>query len=467
MITGLWSLEKKPAGHNMTQQSIQDKSAAVSSKRSMTVLILDDDPSCRILLKSCLKKSLKDNREITVLEKGSLKETTESLEQTRCDILLIDLNLPDSQGLNTLDVLHNQFPDIPKVVITGETDHNIGLQAMSHGAQEYLVKGEYTSQSLGKSIFYAFERKRLQKSKDDAFAQLENANKQIRTAQSQIIQNEKMASIGQLAAGVAHEMNNPIGFVVCNFETLDKYIQKIKRLLHQYEQLADTAEGVAESRLLEQVLQIKNLRSELKIDFVMEDLKVLFDESQEGLSRVTTIIRNLRDFSRVDQIGEVAEYDLNQGLKSTLTVCQNELKYSCEIKTEFCEIPRIYCNPGQVNQVFLNILVNAAQAITSQNRPEKGHIVIQTSSDAEWICCQIHDDGPGIPQENLKKVFDPFFTTKPMGKGTGLGLSISYDIIVNKHKGFISVDSTIGQGTTFVIKLPIHSAPQESQDDFV
>jgi signal transduction histidine kinase len=451
----------------MTEQSIQNSQKAVSSKRSMTVLILDDDPSCRILLKSCLKKSLKDNREITVLEKESLKETIETLEQNKCDILLIDLNLPDSQGLSTLDTVHARFPDIPKVVITGETDQTIGLQAMSHGAQEYLVKGEYTSQSLGKSIFYAFERKRLQKSKDEAFEQLEKANKQIRTAQSQIIQNEKMASIGQLAAGVAHEMNNPIGFVVCNFETLDKYIQKIKTLLHQYEQLAETVQGAAEPRLLDEVLQIKNLRSQLKIDFVMEDLKALFDESQEGLSRVTAIIRNLRDFSRVDQIGEVAEYDLNQGLKSTLTVCQNEIKYACEIKTEFNEIPRIYCNPGQVNQVFLNILVNAAQAIASQNRSEKGHIVIQTSSDAEWISCQIQDDGPGIPQENLKKVFDPFFTTKPVGKGTGLGLSISYDIIVNKHKGQLSVNSTLGQGTTFVIKLPIHSVPQKSREDLV
>jgi two-component system, NtrC family, sensor kinase len=451
----------------MTQPSNQDKSTAGSSKRSMTVLILDDDPSCRILLKASLKKSLKDNREITVLEKESLKETIEALEQTKCDILLIDLNLPDSQGLNTLDALHNQFPNIPKVVITGETDQTIGLQAMSHGAQEYLVKGEYTSQSLSKSIFYAFERKRLQKSKDDAFEQLETANRRIRNAQSQIIQNEKMASIGQLAAGVAHEMNTPVGFVACNFETLDKYIQKIKTLLHQYEQTTCVMEGIEDPRLLEQVLLIKNLRTELKIDFIMEDLKALFEESQEGLARVTSIIRNLRDFSRVDQIGEVAEYDLNQGIKSTLTVCQNEIKYACEIKTEFAEIPKIYCNPGQVNQVFLNILVNAAQAITSQNRPEKGHLVITTSCDAEWVCCQIADDGPGIPQENLKKVFDPFFTTKPAGKGTGLGLSVSYDIIVNKHQGQIFTESEIGKGATFTIKLPIHSAPSEPVDDLV
>jgi signal transduction histidine kinase len=449
----------------MTEQATQNTQAVDPSKRSMTVLILDDDPSCRILLRSCLKKSLKENREIIVIEKGTLKETIDVLGQNKCDILLIDLNLPDSQGLNTLDVVHEQFPDIPKVVITGETDQTIGLQAMSHGAQEYLVKGEYTSQSLGKSIFYAFERKRLQRSKDEAFEQLENANKQIRNAQSQIIQNEKMASIGQLAAGVAHEMNTPIGFVSSNFETLDKYIQKIKTLLKQYEQLTEAVEGTQESRLLEEVLQIKNLRTDLKIDFIMEDLKALFEESQEGLARVTGIVRNLRDFSRVDQIGEVAEYDLNQGVSSTLTVCQNEIKYACEITTEFADVPKIYCNPGQVNQVFLNILVNAAQAITSQERPEKGHINITTSSEAEWVVCKLKDDGPGIPQDIIDKIFNPFFTTKAVGKGTGLGLSVSHDIIVNKHKGQLSVDSIVGKGTTFTIKLPLQCEHSQAGAD--
>jgi signal transduction histidine kinase len=191
----------------------------------------------------------------------------------------------------------------------------------------------------------------------------------------------------------------------------------------------------------------------------------LFEESKEGLTRVTKIIQNLRDFSRIDQAEAFDEYDINQGIEVTLTVARNAIKYHADVVTEFADVPHIPCNASQINQVFLNILVNAAQAIESQRRETNGSIRIRTYSDDTHVICKIIDDGPGIPADIIEKVFDPFFTTKPAGKGTGLGLSVSYDIIVRKHKGELLVSSVGGKGTEFTIKLPIKPAPIAEKHD--
>jgi signal transduction histidine kinase len=191
----------------------------------------------------------------------------------------------------------------------------------------------------------------------------------------------------------------------------------------------------------------------------------LFEESKEGLARVTKIVQNLRDFSRVDQAEAFDEYDLNHGIEATLVVARNAIKYHADVVTEFADIPHVPCNASQINQVFLNILVNAAQAIESQHRETNGSIKIKTYSDDTHVICKIVDDGPGIPANVIEKIFDPFFTTKPVGKGTGLGLSVSYDIIVRKHKGVLLVKSEIGKGTEFTIKLPIMPAPTACKTD--
>lgn len=168
---------------------------------------------------------------------------------------------------------------------------------------------------------------------------------------------------------------------------------------------------------------------------------------------------NLRDFSRIDQAHEVAPFNLNEGIRSTLAIANNELVDKAQVKTELGELPDIACNSGQVNQVILNILVNSAQAIASQDRDGMGTIVIRTARDEDHAICTIADDGPGIPAENLPRIFDPFFTTKPVGHGTGLGLHVSYDIIVRQHGGQLLVESEPGKGATFTIKIPIHRAP--------
>lgn len=422
--------------------------------RSLSVLIVDDDPTCRTLLKKMLEKSRLRRADDRIVCVGTKQAMLESLAQHPFQVLLLDLHLPDGNGLEMVDQINRQYPAMAIIVITGENDKTTDLTAMSYGAQDYLTKGEFNQISLTKAIYFALERKKNQIQTQKALEELSQAHKQIRKAQVQIIQSEKMASIGHLAAGVAHEMNTPVGFVASNFETLQKYLEKINGLLSLYVQLCELLEENSSPPVLEKLLEIRRYREEKKIDFILTDIQDLFAESREGLERVTNIIQNLRDFSRIDQSMEMGDYDLNDGVRSTLVVARNEIKYDVETVTELEPLPKIHCHPGQINQVFLNILVNAAQAIRSQNRQTPGHIFIRTRDEGDFVVCEIEDDGPGIPAEIRSQIFDPFFTTKPAGKGTGLGLSVSYDIVVNKHHGQILLDSEVGRGTKFVIRLP-------------
>lgn len=300
------------------------------------------------------------------------------------------------------------------------------------------------------------KRRQIEKELRESNRKLQKALDDLKRMQSRLIQQEKMASIGQLAAGVAHEMNNPLGFVLSNFETLREYVEDFAKLLTTYH---DTFQNLKAGQVLkeDQLKRLEDLERELDLNFILEDLGHLFQETEEGLKRLKEIIQNLRQFSRVDQVGEYSEYNINDGIRSALVITKNEYKYHAEVETDLGDIPDIYCHPGQINEVFMNIIVNAAQAIKSQNREDKGKIFIKTYSDENYVYCVISDDGPGIPKDIQSKIFDPFFTTKEVGKGTGLGLSISYDIVVNKHKGEISVESEVGKGTTFTIKLPIRA----------
>ncbi|MDL1970272.1 MAG: PAS domain S-box protein [Candidatus Desulfofervidaceae bacterium] len=298
------------------------------------------------------------------------------------------------------------------------------------------------------------KRKQTEKELIESNKKLQQALDELKKMQAQLVQQEKMASIGQLAAGIAHEMNNPVGFVFSNFKNLRDYVEDFKTLLEQYQQCLQKLEEGKQIDKAE-IEKIKQIEKEIDLKFLLEDIEGLFKDTEEGLKRLIEIIQNLREFSRVDQVGDYTEYDINEGIKSTLVIIKNEYKYHVDVKTELGNIPPIYCHPGQINEVLMNIILNAVQAIKSQNRKDKGTILIKTYSDKDYVYCAISDDGPGIPEEIRGKIFDPFFTTKPVGKGTGLGLSICYDIVVNKHKGEIWVESEVGKGSTFFIKLPI------------
>ncbi len=273
---------------------------------------------------------------------------------------------------------------------------------------------------------------------------LEQAYRELKAAQSQILQSEKMASIGQLAAGVAHEINNPMGFIMSNLGSLQRYVERLLEFIKvQSEAIKEF--GVQSSELRD---KIDESRKSLKIDYITEDINNLIKESLDGADRVKKIVQDLKSFSRVDE-AEWKMADINAGIESTINIVWNELKYKAKVIKEYGDIPLTKCNPGQINQVFMNMLVNAAHAIEKQ-----GEITVKTWHEDRNIFVSISDTGCGIPEDKISRIFEPFFTTKEVGKGTGLGLSIAYDI-VKKHNGDITVESEIGKGTTFTVKIPV------------
>lgn len=281
---------------------------------------------------------------------------------------------------------------------------------------------------------------------------LTEAYEHLKSTQSQMVHQEKMASIGQLAAGVAHEINNPTGFITSNLVSLKKYTA---RLIDHITFLEKSLEPLSNPEMTQ---LLKAQQKKIKLSFIQDDIDDLVNESLEGAERIKVIVQNLKSFSRVDD-SATAVADLHECLDSALSIAWNEIKYKASIEKDYQPIPRTYCSAQQLNQVFLNLMVNAAQAIKGQ-----GIITISTLEQQQWIIIKISDTGGGIPEENLSQIFDPFFTTKDVGKGTGLGLSICYEIIQN-HDGEISVDSQIGKGTTFTIKLPIITEKPEKKND--
>ncbi len=281
---------------------------------------------------------------------------------------------------------------------------------------------------------------------------LKEVNSKLSDAQSKLIQSEKLASIGQLAAGVAHEINNPIGFIFSNFGTLEQYLEDLFQMLDAYEQAeASVSDGAALAR-------IRSLKADLDIDYLKEDIPNLMRESRDGIQRVRKIVQDLKDFSRVDARQEWESVDLHAGIDSTLNIVNNEIKYKADVVKHYGALPEVQCLPSELNQVFMNLLVNAAHAITA----ERGTITISTGVEGPNVWVEVADTGAGIAQENLKRIFDPFFTTKPVGKGTGLGLSLSYGI-VQKHSGRMEVHSELGVGTRFRITLPIQHEEAATQ----
>lgn len=275
-------------------------------------------------------------------------------------------------------------------------------------------------------------------------SELELALARLNTVQEQLVQAEKMASLGQLAAGIAHEINNPIGYVHSNLGTLQEYLNNLFGLIETYD--AAIAQNGPMSN--ERRAEVAERKQAIDFAFLVQDLPPLLAESREGIDRVRRIVQDLRDFSRVDRLETWSLYDLHRGLDSTLGIVWNEIKYKADVRKEYGSLPLIECLPSQINQVFVNMLVNAAQAID-----QHGEIVVRTGAEASRVWVEIADNGSGISAADLKRIFDPFFTTKPVGKGTGLGLSISYGI-VRKHHGDISVETQPGRGTTFRITLP-------------
>lgn len=272
--------------------------------------------------------------------------------------------------------------------------------------------------------------------------ELAKAYEDLKTTHHRLVQQEKMASIGQLAAGVAHEINNPMGFISSNLETLGKYAERLRQFMAvQDEVLKGVSDPEATGMLAE-------ARKRLKIDYLLGDIPALVAESNDGAVRVRTIVQNLKGFSRTD-LAEMEPASINECLERAISIAWNELKYKVTLERDFAELPTVNCYPQQLGQVFLNFLVNASHAIE-----QHGVIKVATRVEEGNVAVSVTDTGCGIPEKNMDRIFEPFFTTKEIGTGTGLGLAISYEI-VQTHGGTIDVVSEVGRGTTFTVRLPI------------
>lgn len=300
-------------------------------------------------------------------------------------------------------------------------------------------------ESITNQLSMAIEHRVSEDELEENYYRLKGMIHELEMTQKQLIHSEKMASVGQLSAGIAHEINNPVGFIKSNlnslndcFDVYEQYVALLLKLIDSHRNNSGQDKVIAE---------IEKMFSENNLDYLREDVSSILAENQDGIQRIIKIVSGLKKFSRASD-EDWDEYDINSCIKEALKLCQNELKYNCEVSTDFSQLQPVFCNPGELTQVFLNLFVNASHAIK-----ESGVLNIKTCEEEEGVSIYIADNGEGISQDNLENIFNPFFTTKPVGKGTGLGLSISFGII-QSHKGKIEVRSNVGQGTEFHIWLP-------------
>ena len=410
---------------------------------SATILLVDDEPINIKVFGTFLSEfynvlAATSGQHALQLVKGAKKP----------DLILLDVMMPGMDGYEVIRILKAdpETQNIPVMFVTAlcdDADEELGLKL---GAADYIYKPCNFSIMLARvRIQLELQQSRNWLQNQNAYleTELERRQQDYQQVQLQLLQSEKLAAIGQLAAGIAHEINNPISFVNSNLNTLKAYIGDLLALLAAYQNLS------AEPKIADKAKQeLQRLKQQKDIDFLRQDIPDLIDESLDGLSRVRNIISSLKDFSRIgDNKWEMA--DIRQGLESTLNIIWNEMKYHCTVHKDYAVLPAVYCQISQLNQVFMNLLVNAAQAIKG-----KGDVTIRTRRSGQEVWIEISDTGEGIAPEHLNRLFEPFFTTKPVGKGTGLGLPISQNI-VNAHGGRIEVASEPGEGTTFRVVLPI------------
>jgi signal transduction histidine kinase len=421
----------------------------------MQTLIAEDD----YISRSMLKKVLTEMGHV-VIEAENGQQAWQLLQEASYRIVISDWMMPEMDGLELCKKIRNSTQkDYVYIIMLTAKDRKTDLvDVFKAGADDYIPKPfdpeELRARVLTGERIVSLNEKLMETSTqiEAKNKKLESALKRLEETQAHMLQSEKMASIGQLAAGVAHEINNPTGFVSSNLKTLSDYQGDIAELIGKYHGLIGELDAIDGSNTLpdaikERVGSIKGYEKDIDVDFLLEDIVDLIGDCREGTDRIKKIVIDLKDFAHPGE-EVIQSTDINAGLDSTLNVVNNEIKYKAAVHKDFGEIPQVKGVAQQLNQVFMNILVNAAQAIE-----KKGDIHIKTWLADQNVKITISDTGCGISEENLKKIFDPFFTTKDIGKGTGLGMNIAYNII-QKHNGTIDVQSEVGKGTTFTISLP-------------
>lgn len=450
------------------------------------ILLIDDTPSIHLDFGKILKPPMEQNQALDAMEstlfgasekpqspafeldsayggqEGLQLLVAAMAEQQPYALAFVDMRMPQGwDGAQTIEELWKVDPDLQVVVCTAYSDYsweellfrlqahdrllilkkpfdNIEVQQMANTLTAKWNMARHASLQTS-HLEHLVEQRTLALTRTGHALQQEiDERKQL---ESQLVQSEKLASLGQLAAGVAHEINNPVGFISSNLGALDGYFKQLEQMLDAYRQ---AAAGQGDDPL-------DALCQRLDLDYLREDIPTLIRESKEGIGRVVQIVKDLKDFSRVDTDQTWQWANLQHGIDSTLNIVASELKYKADVIKHYQPLPEIECLASQINQVVMNLVINAAQAMG----PERGSITISNGVEGEHVWLEVADNGCGIAPESVQKIFDPFFTTKPVGQGTGLGLSLSYGI-VKKHHGTIAVTSELGKGTTFRVVLPIH-----------
>ncbi|HEY9282706.1 MAG TPA: ATP-binding protein [Pyrinomonadaceae bacterium] len=416
--------------------------------RDRRILVVDDEEAVRNLFSFHLGEHYLCNTA------SSTGEALERMDSESYALVLSDVIMPGRSGVELLREIVSRYPDTAVVMVSGVDRSQRVLDAFRLGAYDYLIK-PCDLDVLLLTVERALERRALLRAARYYKLDLERRNEELgrskaelQRLQSQIVQSEKMASLGQLAAGVAHELNNPAGFIYGNMEVLEGCARGIERLLHFYESVPLGAESAARARAV---------KDEIDYEHTLADLRSIVADCREGAERIRDVVQNLRTFSRLGE-AEYKKVDIHDGLESTLRLLArfyNDPRVS--LVRDYGALPPVDCYAGQLNQVWLNLLVNAAHAVRGG-----GEVRVTTRLEGDRAVVTVSDSGPGIAPEHLPRVFDPFFTTKPVGEGTGLGLSVTYSI-VERHGGTVSVRSRPGEGAAFAVSIPV-DAPRDAGD---
>ena len=415
---------------------------AYAEEHDRRVLIVDDEEKVRSLFAQCLRGRY------SCETAANAQEALETLRQEPFALVITDIQMPGLGGIELLAKINELYPDTAVIIVSGVDRTQRVIAAVRMGAYDYLLK-PCDLDVLELCVERALERRTLLRNARKYKKDLENRNvelakrkAELERMQTQLVHNEKMASLGQLAAGVAHELNNPAGFILSNMSALPDYLRRLEKVLSVYDKVSLSPED------FEAVAVEKTV---VDYDRIFSDLNSIATDSFGGAERIQGIVQNLRMFSRLDE-AELKEVDVHEGIDSTIRLLsQYFTSPSLTLHRIYGSLPRINCYAGQLNQVWMNLLVNAAQAIGDRS----GDVSIKTSGQGQTVAVSVSDNGNGIAPEHINRIFDPFFTTKAVGDGTGLGLSISHGIVA-RHGGTLTVESEVGRGATFNVVLPVH-----------
>ena len=418
---------------------------AYAEAHDRRILIVDDEESVRGLFAEYLSQNY------SCAQAADAQEALNLLAREPFALVLTDIQMPGLGGIELLRKITELYADTAVIIVSGIDRIQRVIDAIRVGASDYIVK-PCELDVLALRVERALERRTLLRNARKYKQDLELRNVELargKTAmerlQAQITQTEKMASLGQLAAGVAHELNNPAGFIYSNIDVLKEYVARLQRYLSAVNETALPPAAAA---------RLNEIKEQIDYDNIVADLSLILTDCYIGAERIRDVVKNLRLFSRLDE-ADFKRVDLNEGIESTVRLLSLYYKDGrITLCRDYGELPQVNCYAALLNQVWMNLLMNAAQAIGKVD----GEVRISTRSEGDRVVAIFSDTGGGIAPENVKRIFDPFFTTKPVGEGTGLGLSISHSII-QRHGGKIEVSSVFGKGTTFTISIPVNPKP--------